>query len=257
MSGLLIGILLARTVSGIVGAHFGWRAMYWVAAAMMIALTLLLRVLLPTEQPRENISYPRLLQSLWGLIRSQRMLREACVFGALTFATFQIFWVTLAFFLGTPPYHYGSDVVGLFGLVGVVGAVAASYIGKLADRIDARIITGVMMVSALIAFILFWILGQWLWGLVIGVILLDLGIQGTHISNQTRVYSLIPEARSRLNTVYMFIYFVGGSLGSLLGTYAWSLGRWFGVSSMGTLLLVIALVVYAPGISQHSGQARQ
>ncbi len=244
MSGLLIGILLARTVSGFVGAHLGWRAMYWIAAAMMVALAITLRMLLPKEEPRTSTSYPRLLRSLWGLIRTEPVIRETSIFGALVFAAFSVFWVTLVFFLGTPPYHYGSEVAGLFGLVGVVGALAASNVGKLADRIDARIITGIMIGVALVAFLIFWLFGQMLWGLIIGVILLDLGTQGTQVSNQTRVYSLNAEVRSRLNTIYMVSYFIGGSLGSLLGAYAWSIWHWNGVCAVGTLLLVTALVIY-------------
>ncbi|MFL5666014.1 MAG: MFS transporter [Ktedonobacteraceae bacterium] len=244
MSGLLIGVLLARTVSGFVGAQFGWRTMYWIAAAMMFALAMVLRLMLPKEQPRERISYPQLLKSLWGLLRSEPVLRETSVLGALAFGAFSVVWVTLVFFLGTPPYHYGSDVAGLFGLVGIAGALSAAYAGKLADRIDARIITGVMLVLTLAAFVLFWLVGQWLWGLIIGVILLDFGMQGTHISNQTRIYRLQPEARSRLNTVYMVSYFIGGSLGSMLGAYGWSIGRWVGVCTVGTLMLVAALAVH-------------
>ena len=244
MSGLLIGILLARTVSGFVGAHLGWRAMYWIAAALMVVLTITLRMLLPKEEPRTSVSYPHLLRSLWGLMRTEPVVRETSIFGGLAFAAFSVFWVTLVFFLGAPPYHYGSDVAGLFGLVGVVGALSASYAGKLADRIDARIITGVMLVVILLAFLVFWFLGYMLWGLILGVILLDLGVQGAHISNQMRVFSLNDKARSRLNTIYMVAYFVGGSLGSLLGAYAWSIARWNGVCAVGTLLLVIALVVH-------------
>jgi predicted MFS family arabinose efflux permease len=245
MSGLLIGVLLARTVSGFVGAHLGWRAMYWIAAALMVLLALVLRLLLPREEPRTSMSYLRLLRSLWDLTRTEAVLRETSIFGGLAFGAFSVFWVTLVFFLGTPPYHFGSEVAGLFGLVGVAGALAASIVGKLADRIDARIITGIMLTTALLAFLVFWTLGHMLWGLIIGVILLDLGTQGAQISNQTRVYSLNPAARSRLNTVYMVSYFVGGSLGSLLGAYAWSIARWEGVCSVGTLLLIVALAIYA------------
>jgi len=110
-------------------------------------------------------------------------------------------------------------VAGLFGLVGIAGAAAAIVVGKLADKIQARLITGVMILVTFLSFVLFWLFGHWLWGLILGVILLDLGTQGTHISNQTRIYSLNPAANSRLNTVYMVSYFVGGSLGSLLGAY--------------------------------------
>jgi predicted MFS family arabinose efflux permease len=254
MSGLLIGVLLARVVSGFIGAHLGWRAIYWIAAAMMLALIPVLRLLLPREQPRPRISYPELLRSLWELIRKEPVLRETSIFGALIFGAFSVFWVTLVFFLQTPPYHYGSDVAGLFGLAGIAGALAASFVGRLADRINARIITGVMLVVTMVAFILFWLFGHSLWGLIIGVILLDLGTQGTHISNQTRIYRLNAAARSRLNTVYMVSYFIGGSLGSLLGAYGWSIGRWNGVCAVGILILVVALGVYAVGSLLHARQ---
>jgi len=119
MSGLLIGILLARTVSGMIGAYLGWQAVYWCAAVMMIALALALRFLLPEDRQRSEMSYWQLLRSLGSLIRTEPVVREAGIFGALEFCAFSAFWVTLTFFLETPPYHYGSEVAGLFGLVGV------------------------------------------------------------------------------------------------------------------------------------------
>lgn len=247
MSGLLIGILLARTVSGFVGAAFGWRTMYWVGAILMLALALALRLLLPGEQRRPHVRYPELLRSLWELLRTEPVVREVAVFGGLMFGAFSVFWVTLVFFLGTPPYHYGSEVAGLFGLVGVVGAIAASTVGTLSDRIYPRIITGFMLVAVLLAFLAFWFTGYWLWGLIIGVILLDLGTQGTHISNQARIYALNPAARSRLNTLYMVFYFIGGSLGSILGAYGWSIAHWNGVCFVGILMVVVALGVYVLG----------
>ena len=251
MSGLLIGVLLARVVSGIVGAEFGWRAMYWIAAVLMIMLALALRASLPGEPARASLSYPQLLRSLWQLVRTEPVLRETSVFGGLAFGAFSVFWVTLVFFLATPPYHYGSEVAGLFGLAGIAGALAASIVGKLADRINPRIITGLMLTVMLVSYLLFWLIGHWLWGLIIGVILLDLGMQGTHISNQTRIYSLNPAARSRLNTVYMVTYFIGGSLGSILGAYAWEYAQWNGVCAVGVLMLGIALVIYGLG-NMHS-----
>ncbi|HLX39261.1 MAG TPA: MFS transporter [Ktedonobacteraceae bacterium] len=247
MSGLLIGILLARTVSGFVGAAFGWRTMYWIAAILMLALALALRLLLPGEQRRPHVSYPELVRSLWELLRTEPVVREVAVFGGLMFGAFSVFWVTLVFFLGTPPYHYGSEVVGLFGLVGVVGAIAASTVGTLSDRMNPRIITGFMLAAVLLAFLAFWLTGYSLWGLIIGVILLDLGVQGTHISNQARIYALNPAARSRLNTLYMFFYFIGGSLGSILGAYSWGIAHWNGVCFVGILMVVVALSVYAVG----------
>jgi predicted MFS family arabinose efflux permease len=245
MSGLLIGILLARVASGMIGALFGWRAVYWGAAALMIVLALALRFLLPEEQPRATMSYWQLLRSLASLIRTEPVLREAGVFYALSFGAFSAFWVTLTFFLQTPPYHFGSAVAGLFGLVGVVGAFSASCVGRLADRFPARYATGVALLIVLCAFLCLWLTGSWLWGLILGVILLDLGTQAAHVSNQTRIYNLNPDVRNRLNTVYMVTGFIGGALGSFLGTWGWSLAGWNGVCSVGSLMLAVALVVYA------------
>lgn len=255
MSGLLIGILLARTVSGIVAAHLGWRAMYWIAAAMMILLAVAMRILLPDDRAKKgSMSYPQLLRSLWGLVQDEPVLRETMLFGALAFAAFSAFWVSLSFFLETPPYHFGSEVVGLFGLVGVTGALAASFVGKFADRRDPRLANGMGLVIILIAFVLMWLTGQWLFGLIVGTILLDLGTQSNQISCQARIYSLQPAARNRLNTIYMFIYFVGGSIGSILGTLGWSTAGWNGVCAVACVLILLALAFYvlnARGMRQH------
>lgn len=253
MSGLLLGILLARTLSGFVGGRFGWRAMYALAAALMLGLALLLRAALPEDPPRGRLDYPALLGSLWELLRTQPVLREASLLGGLAFGAFSAFWVALAFRLAGPPFHYGSEVAGLFGLVGVAGALAASWAGALADRVDARRTSGAALLAALAAYAAFWLLGGSIWGLVLGVILLDLGVQAAHISNQTRVYSLIPEARSRLNTVYIVAYFIGGALGSALGTLAWTRLGWGGVCGVGALMLLAALGVFALTPAPRSG----
>ncbi|HTI14273.1 MAG TPA: MFS transporter [Dictyobacter sp.] len=245
MSGLLIGILLARTVSGIIAAAWGWRAMYWIAAVVMVLLAIVLRFLLPNDTvEKKGMSYPQLMQSLWHLWREEPVLREGSAFGALAFAAFSAFWAMLSFFLATPPYHFGSEVAGLFGLVGVAGALAASFVGRFADRRDARYANGIALAIVLVSFVLMWIGGQFLAGLIVGVILLDLGTQANQVANQARVYSLRPEARSRLNTVYMTIYFVGGSIGSLAGTYGWSIAKWNGVSFVSCAFLVIGLIFY-------------
>jgi predicted MFS family arabinose efflux permease len=246
MSGLLIGILLSRTVSGFVAAHFGWRAMYGLAAGLTIVLAVVLRLALPVSRPpAQGLSYRELLTSMAGLLRDEPVLRESCVFGALGFGAFSAFWTTLAFFLAGPPYGYGSDRVGLFGLVGVAGAVAASLAGRLADVRSPRLTIGLGLSLALLAFVLFGVFGERLWGLVGGVVLMDMGVQGSHISNQTRIFGLRPEVRNRLNTAYMVASFVGGAAGSALGAWAWARWGWPGVCGVGVLFLLAALVVYA------------
>jgi len=245
LSGILIGVLLARTISGFVGAHLGWRAMYEIAAGLMLLLALILWRALPKQPASSSISYPQLLASLWNIVRTEPALRTVCLFGMLTFAAFNVFWVTLAFFLQTSPYHFGSDIVGLFGVVGVVGAVAAPQVGKLADRTGKPHITiGLGLSIVLLAFGVFWLFGHMLWGLIAGVILLDLGTQTNLTSCQTIAQSLRPEARSRLNTIFMTSYFLGGAAGSTLGAYGWSIGRWTGICMIGALLLLGALLVF-------------
>jgi predicted MFS family arabinose efflux permease len=246
MSGLLIGILLSRTVSGFVAAQFGWRAMYGLAAGLTIALGILLRLAMPVSRPpAQGLSYPELLGSMAGLVRDEPVLRESCLFGGLAFGAFSAFWTTLAFFLAGPPYDYGSDRVGLFGLVGVAGALAASLAGRLADVRSPRQTIGLGLGVSVLAFVLFGMVGEQLGGLVAGVVLMDMGVQGSHISNQTRIFRLRPEVRNRLNTVYMVTSFVGGSAGSALGAWAWARWGWSGVCGVGVLFLLAALAVYA------------
>ncbi len=245
MSGLLIGVLLSRTVSGYVNTWLGWRFMYFIAVGVMLLLALVLWRILPVSQPQTRLNYRALLTSLLHLIKTEPVLRESALFGGLAFGAMSAFWVTLTFLLAGAPYFYGSDVVGLFGLIGAGGALMALLVGKLCDRINPRYITGVALLSSLVGFGLVWWGGQFLQALVAGVLLLDLGVQSVQISNQNRIYSLKSEAGSRLNTVYMVSYFTGGSLGSFLGVYGWEWLGWNGVTLVGGGLLTLALIIYA------------
>ncbi len=244
MSGLLIGILVARTVSGAVGAALGWRSMYWIASGLTLGLALLLFQVLPQSQPELTASYRQLMRSLVRIVREQPVLREVSVIGALSFGAFSAFWSTLVFLLAQPPYHYGSEVAGLFGLVGVVGAVAAPVVGKLSDRRSPKLTTKIGVTITTSSFLVFWALGYHLWGLIVGVILLDLGVQSTQISNQARIYSLPAAIHGRLNALYIMFYFVGGAIGSLLGAYGWSHWRWPGVCGVSLLMLLGAFAVF-------------
>lgn len=243
MSGLLIGILLSRTVSGFVGTYLGWRAMFWVAAGLMLALALVLRFTLPVEPPAAAMPYPALLRSLGHLARTEPVLRLHALLGALSFGSFSAFWATLALYLQSLPEHYGPQVAGLFGVVGVAGAAAAPLVGRYADVRGDRRINALALGILLASFVVLWLLGQSLWGIALGVVLLDVGAQANHISNQTRVYALKPEARSRLNTLYMVTYFIGGATGAWTGTTAWTRWGWPGVCAVGALMSLAALVL--------------
>lgn len=240
MSGLLIGILLLRTVSGYVGAHLSWRVVFGSAAGNMLALVALLVWRLPQDQP----TYTSLMRSLGTLVRELPPLRRSALVGGSIFAAFSVFRATLVFYLESPAYGYGSEVAGFFGLVGTMGALAAPLAGSLADKRRPRYAITVGLGLALASYLLLGVGGGYLAGLVLGVILLDVGVQSAHISNQTLVFSLCPEARSRLNTVYMTGYFTGGSIGSVLGGLAWTHFGWPGVCAVGSAFVALALAIH-------------
>ncbi len=258
LGGLLFGILLARTFSGLLGAWVGWRAIYWLASGLMLALGVLIRAGLPASKPELKLSWPTLIGSTAVLIRNQPVLREATALGAIFFCGFSAFWTTLVFFLGTPPYHYGSAVAGLFGLVGAAGAICAPFIGHMADRYGARRNVLVSLIVTLVSFAVLYIFGKHMSGLIAGVVLLDIGVQSGHVSNQTRIYGLQSDARSRMNMVYMVCYFSAGALGSYAGSVLWHWFGWAGVCGLGCGLLVAGCVVYFfPGLQGRSTHANR
>ncbi len=246
MSGLLIGVLLTRTASGVVAASLGWRGVYWLAAGASLALAAVLHRALPPEAPPERVGYGGLLASVWELARSQPVLRQSALTGAALFGAFSVFWTTATFYLAGPPWHLGPAMIGLLGIAGLAGASAAPVAGRLADRRGPRVLVGAALMVALAAFGVLALASARLWGVAVGAAVLDLGVQSGQISNQTRIYALLPEAKSRVNTVYMVGYFTGGALGSGLGAVAWHLGGWPAALGAGTLLLLCGLAAHLP-----------
>jgi predicted MFS family arabinose efflux permease len=243
MSGLLLGILLSRTLSGFIGANLGWRAMFYIAAGIMVVIWFFLFFLLPEVEPEYSGSYKTLMGSLISLVKKEQILRIASLRGALCFACFMAFWTTLTFLL-KQNFNKGSDVAGLFGLVGAFGALAAGLMGRLSDKMDAFKLSVFTLLLIVISFIIFLFSGNSVAGLIIGVIVLDMGVQATHISNQATIYALNPEARNRINTIYMVTYFIGGSIGTWLAGQAWSYYQWGGVCTLGISLSLIAIIVH-------------
>lgn len=244
MSGLLLGILLSRTISGFIGAHFGWRTMFYIAAGIMIVIAALIYFLLPEVEPDYTGTYKKLMKSMLHLVRDEPKLRVASIRGGLCFACFMAFWTTLTFLL-KQEFHKGSDTAGLFGLVGAFGAVAAGLMGRLSDKMSAFKLSTFTLLLMLASFVIFIFSGSSITGLVIGVIVLDMGVQATHISNQAIIFSLNAEARNRINTIYMVTYFIGGSLGTLLASAAWDAYQWNGVCTVGIALSLTALLIHA------------
>jgi predicted MFS family arabinose efflux permease len=244
LSGLLIGILGARTVSGLLAQALGWRAVYLAAAGAMAALGLALRRFLPHQPPLSPLPYAVLLGSLRTLVAEHRDLRVASLLGAAGMGAFSVLWVTLAFHLAGPAFGLGSGVAGLFGLVGAAGALAAPLVGRVADRRGARVTSGLALALVLASWGIFWSLGSSLAGLVTGVLLLDVGVQSNQVSNLARVHSLDPAARSRLNTVYMVTYFAGAAAGTWSGARAWAAWGWPGACLAGAAFAGAGLLVW-------------
>lgn len=245
MSGLLIGILLSRTLSGLVGAWLGWRGMFWVAAGLSFVMLVIMRRAFPVSMPAFTGSYGGLMRSLGTLIREQPILREASSINALVFATFGMFWTTMVLHLSGAPFHFKSDVIGLFGLAAAAGALAAPLVGGSADKRNPRIAIGYGLGLLFASFVLLYIYRSSVTGIVAGIVLLDLAMQCIHVSNQSRVYTLIPGARNRLNTVYMTVSFMGTALGSFVGLYVWAQVGWKGVCVTGMVLATLAFVIFS------------
>ncbi len=244
MAGLLIGILLSRTMSGFVGSMFGWRAVFYFASALMMVLAGSLYFVLPSSEVSFSGSYGKLLKSIWTIVKEEPTLRESSIIGAMIFGIFSSIWATLIFVLSTPHFGYGAKEVGLFGLLGAAGAAAAPLMGRVSDKKGPRYGLGLgLLVIALSVLILFFS-GQSLIGLILGIFIMDFGLQAAHVSNQTRIFALREDARSRLNTVYMFSYFMGGAMGSFLGSFAWNTGEWTGVSILCGALSALSLVTF-------------
>jgi len=233
MSGLLLGILLARTVSGSLAGHFGWRTVFGTGVVTMLLLGVVIAWRLPRREPASQLPYGLLMLSLWHLIREEAVLRNASLTGAAMFACFSAFWSVLALLLSGAPFHLGAEAAGLFGIVGAAGALAAPLAGRSADTRGPSMVIYLAIGLTALSFVIFGASSHSLVGLAIGVLVLDVGVQAAQISNQSRIYALRPEARSRINTVYMVAYFIGGALGSALGTLAWHHAGWLGVCGVG------------------------
>ena len=241
MSGLLAGILLARTLSGFVGEYAGWRVMFGVGLVLVIGMALMLFATLPPRPPTQRHGYAELMRSLWDLFCQQPALRRAMLVQALLFASFGAFWNILALFLEGPKFHLGSDVAGLFGVLGIAGIIAAPRAGRAADKRGPHGIIRLGAGLVLLAFVFFGALPN-LIGIALGVILLDAGVQMALVANQSIIFALNPAARSRINTVFMTGMFIGGGLGSAAASWLWKLSGWSAVALLGGLCAVSALL---------------
>ena len=240
MAGLLCGILLSRTLSGFVSQHLGWREMFWFAVPIALFAGATMSRILPRSLPEGGLDYLALMRSLGAIWREFPQLRTATLTQSLIFAAFSAFWTILALHLHEPPYNFGAQVAGLFGIVGAAGILAAPLAGRIADWRGPR---PVIVLGGAMAMVSWLVLVGWasVLGLVVGTILLDFASQSTLVSHQHIIYALRPEARSRINTVFMGAMFLGGAAGSALATWAWSMNGWPAVCWLGIALSACAI----------------
>ena len=251
MSGLLLGILLARTVAGLLANIGGWRTVYWVASVLMIVMAFALWRGLPKVKSESHLNYPQLLSSVFGLFIKNPLLRTRAMLGCLTFANFSILWTSMAFLLAAPPFNYSDGVIGLFGLAGAAGALGARPAGGFADKGKSHHTTTFGLLLLLLSWLAIWFGHTSVLALIIGILVLDLTVQGVHITNQTVIYRIHPDARNRLTAGYMTSYFIGGAAGSLISASAWQHGGWAGVCLAGATIALVNLLVWWRGFHRQ------
>ncbi|HEU0164504.1 MAG TPA: MFS transporter [Thermomicrobiales bacterium] len=247
MTGVLLGILLARTISGVIAGATSWRVVYWAAAAIALILAAVLFRVLPEEirPPGARIGYSSLLRSTLALVRDEPVLRQRMLMGSFSFAAFSALWTTIGFLLAGDPYNYGTTLIGLFGLVGVAGALSGNFAGRFVDRGLQSVTTIVFASGTTISFLLIYFGKTSLAMLIVGILLLDIGIQGLQITNQSVIYQLAPHARGRITANYVTSNFIGGAIGSAAASAIFDSSlRWGGVCLFGGLLGVGILVTY-------------
>lgn len=246
MSGLLIGILLARTAAGLIADLAGWRAVYVTAATSMLAVAAALARRLPSEESAGTTrNYIRLLGSVLDLVYQQKVLRTRMLFGAIAFAQFSVLWTALTSLLSGEPYGYSEGVIGLFGVIGAAGALGARFAGKLADSGRSATTTLGAAITMLVSWPALLFGGHDLIALVLGILLLDFGVQAMHVTNQSQIYALPGDARSRITSAYMTAYFAGGALGSAAVSVAGSRWGWTGVCTVGAGFALLQLLTAA------------
>lgn len=244
MSGLLIGILGSRVLSGVIGEIYGWRTMFYIAAGIILVLWVVIARMLPEVYPEYKGTYLELMKSVIYYARTEPVLQAAAFRGAFAFAAFSAFWTTLVYHLEQPPFLAGSGVAGSFGIIGMVGAMMAAMVGKIARKVPYFRLTFYFILAFIGSWLIFYGAGNTYIGLIAGVIVLDVAMQALHIMNQSSIFTLHPSANNRLNTVYMTSYFIGGALGTYLTAMAWQQWQWNGVLMVGFGFSFLTMAVH-------------
>lgn len=243
VSGLLTGILGSRVVSGFVGEYWGWRTMYYIAAFLMLLCIFLVLRVLPDMPSNFKGTYSGLMKSLFSLYRNHPTVRMVSARAGFCFGSFLALWACLAFKLSGAPFYAGNNVIGMLGLCGIAGALTASFVGGLVYRLGVRFFTYLGCVLMILAWVVMYVFQNFYLGFIVGIVVIDIGMQCIQISNQTCALSLAPKATNRVNTIFMTTYFVGGSLGTFLAGTCWHAFGWAGVTGAGIGLAAVSLLI--------------
>ncbi|MBE8604326.1 MFS transporter [Vibrio cyclitrophicus] len=243
MTGLTVGILLSRTLSGFVGEQFGWRAVFMMSASIAMIFGFMLYAFLPTNTPTIKIPYLKLVASMATLIKQHSILRTSALTGALWFASFNALWATLALHVSESPFNYNAQQAGMFGVIAFAGVIGAKVSGSLVGKFGSRNMISMALVIIAAGFVVSGLFADTLIGLIAGIILIDLGVFSAQVSNQVRVFSIDPQAQSRINGVYMLGYYLGGAFGSFVGIQVFELVGWVGVVGFSVAAVALSFIV--------------
>ncbi|MDG9734450.1 MFS transporter [Leuconostoc pseudomesenteroides] len=248
--GVFLGVLIGRVISGLLGQYLDWQMIHLIISFILLIGAIFTVVILPRDSTNKQSTYIAILKSLPEIVKDQPVLRETMVFGFAAFATFNIFWVPLTFILVRHPYNFDTGIVGLFGLIGVLGSLAAGFSGKLADSSNARNWNTVALFTMIFSFLLLSFTWQNIIGIIIVTLILDVGSRMNMTLNQGRIYHLDVKLHSRLNSLYMVTYYLGGSLGSIIGTRAY---QNFGIKGLvvSSISILSATISYSLFKSKH------
>lgn len=243
VSGLLTGILGSRVISGMVGEYWGWRTMYYLAAVIMFVCIFIVLKLIPDMSVNYKGTYKDLMHSLLTIFRQRPDIRLSSLRAGLCFGSFLALWACLAFKLSGAPLYAGNNVIGLLGLCGVAGALTASIVGRYVRILGVKRLNYIGCMIIMFSWAIMYIFQDTYLGFIIGIMLIDIGMQCIQLSNQTYVLTSVPNAANRVNTIFMTTYFVGGALGTFLAGLFWQEMQWEGVVTVGVSLTLLSLLI--------------
>jgi predicted MFS family arabinose efflux permease len=239
-AGVFAGMLLSRAMSGVLGEYGGWRLTFWIGGALCVFLAMALYFRLPSMPVSNTAKYVDLMGSLWRVLRSEKRLQQAALTQGSLFASFNVFWLALPLHLAGPTFELGSSSIAGFAVVGLIGIGMAPITGKLADRFGSQVVIVGATGAAALSWLVFGAFGNHLLGLIVGVVILDLGTTSSHVANQAKAFSLSPNLRSRIGTLYVLALYTGAAIFSPLTTLAYEHLGWHGVAALGATPAFIA-----------------